>query len=72
MINGSVLRLGLSSQHRHPADIPRHRHPRPFPAHRGEPAQQKLSEPHHRFDDAKHRLHSLFAQPLQRAPGADL
>ena len=30
-----------------------------------EPAQQELSESHHRFDDAEHQLRGLFAQTVE-------
>src|SRR5665648_787848 len=41
--------------------VPGHGHEAPLAAHFFEPAHRKLTESEHRFDDAEHRLWSLFA-----------
>ena len=46
----------------HPLDVPGHSNQAPLAADAIEPAQQELSESHHRFDDAEHRLWGLLAQ----------
>ena len=49
----------------HPLDVPGHGDEAPLAADASEPAQQKLAESHHRFDDAEHRLRGLFAQTVE-------
>src|ERR1019366_768705 len=48
-----------------PLHVPRHGHKAPLAPDTVDPAQQKLPEAHHRFDDAKHRLRNLFAQGIE-------
>ena len=45
----------------HPLHVPRHGHEVPLAAHPVQPAERKLAEPERRFDDAEHRLRSVFA-----------
>src|ERR1700681_697204 len=49
----------------HPLDVPGHGDEAPLAADAIEPAQQKLAESHHRFDDAEHRLRGLLAQSVE-------
>jgi hypothetical protein len=45
--------------------FPRHGHKAPLVSDVVEPAQQKLAETQHRFDDAKHRFRGVFAQGVE-------
>src|ERR1700686_725716 len=49
----------------HPLDVPSHGDEAPLAADTIEPAQQKLTESHHRFDDAEPRLGRLLAQTIE-------
>ena len=49
----------------HPLDVPGHSNQAPLAADAIEPAQQELSESHHRFDNAEHRLRGLLAQTVE-------
>ena len=49
----------------HPLDVPGHSNQAPLATDAIEPAQQELSETHHRFDDAEYRLRGLFAQTVE-------
>src|SRR5580693_10422592 len=49
----------------HPLDVPGHGDEAPLAANAIEPAQQKLAESHHRFDDTEHRFRGLLAQTIE-------
>ena len=51
----------------HPLHVPRHGHEAPLAAHPVQPAERKLAEPERRFDDAEHRLRSVFALGVEAA-----
>ena len=57
--------LTWPAQGEHPLHVPGQSHEAPLAADGVEPTQQKLAEPQPRFDDAKHRLRSLFAQRIE-------
>src|SRR4051812_18054316 len=62
---GAALTSPGEAQGEHPLHVPGQSHEAPLAADGVEPTQQKLAEPQHRFDDAKHRLRSLFAQRIE-------
>lgn len=49
----------------HSPNVPPHRYQTPLAAGIFQSSQQELREPHHRFDDAEHRLGGLFAQCIE-------
>src|SRR5687768_392344 len=52
-------------QGEHPLEIPGQGYELPLTPNRVEPAQQKLAEPQHRFDDAEDRFRGLLAHGVE-------
>lgn len=64
---GHFLRLPcFQTQYSHALEIPGQTNQRPLTRDLAQPPQRELAKPHHRLDDAKHRLHRLFAQRIDR------
>src|SRR6267378_8174600 len=53
------------AERKHPLHVPGHCNEAPLTADIVEPAQQELTESHHRFDDPEHRFRGLFAQGVE-------
>src|SRR5271156_4986115 len=53
------------AEREHPLHVPGHGDEAPLTTNIIDPAQQKLAEPHHRFDDPEYRFRGLFAQSIK-------